>query len=142
MSWITFIWAVVIGACVIMALPHLLVGLWAKAWENLFFVLAALSVAGIACGELAMMHANTVEEIGRAQQWIHVPIFILVVAITGFVHFYFRTGRVWIGIAACGARLVSLGINFAYPPNLNFREISGLQLFHFLGETVATPKGV
>ena len=46
MSWVTFVWALVIGACVIMALPHLLVGLKGRARENLFFVLAALSVAG------------------------------------------------------------------------------------------------
>jgi len=27
MSWVTFIWAVVIGACATMALPHLLIGI-------------------------------------------------------------------------------------------------------------------
>ena len=142
MSWVTFIWAVVIGACVIMALPHLLVGLKGRAWENLFFVLAALSVAGIACGELAMMHARTIEEIGRAQRWTHVPVFLLIVAIVGFVHFYLGTGRLWLGIAACLVRLVSLVINFAALPNLNFREITGVRRFGFLGETVATPEGV
>ena len=109
MSWVTFIWALVVGACVIMALPHLLVGLKGRAWENLFFVLAALSVAGIACGELIMMHSRTIEEIGRAHQWTHVPVFLLIVAIAGFVHFYFGTGRPWLGIAACLTRLVALG---------------------------------
>jgi PAS domain S-box-containing protein len=142
MSWVTFIWALVIGACAIMALPNLLVGLKGRAWENLFFVLAALSVAGIAGGELTMMHSRTIEEIGRAHQWTHVPIFLLIVAIAGFVHFYFGTGRPWLGIAACLTRLVSLVINFAAPPNLNFREITGVRLFDFLGETVATPEGV
>ena len=125
-----------------MALPHLLVGLKGKAWENLFFVLAALSVAGIACGELTMMHARTIERIGQAQQWTHVPVFLLVVAITGFVHFYFGTGRLWLGVAACVTRLVGLAINFASPPNLNFREITGLRPLNFLGEAVATPEGV
>ena len=142
MSWVTFVWALVIGACVIMALPHLLVGLKGPALENLFFVLAVLSVAGIACGELTIMHARTIDEIGRAQRWTHVPVFTLLVAIAGFVHFYLGTGRLWLAIAACLARLVSLVINFAYPPNLNFREITGVRLFGFLGETVATPEGV
>ncbi|HYJ06485.1 MAG TPA: PAS domain-containing protein [Chthoniobacterales bacterium] len=142
MSWVTFIWALVIGGCVIMALPNLLVGLRSRAWENVFFVLAALSVAGIASGELTIMHARTIEEIGRAQRWTHLPVFTLLVAIAGFVYFYFGTGRLWLGIAACLARFASLAINFAAPSNLNFREITGVRLFDFLGETVAAPEGV
>ena len=142
MSWVTFIWAVVIGACATMALPHLLIGIKRKTWENLFFAIAALSVAGIACGELAIMHSRTAEEIGRAIQWTHLPVFFLVLAIVGFVRFYFGTGRLWLGIAACVARLVSLVINFAFPPNLSFREITSLRQFSFLGETIAMPEGV
>jgi len=142
MSWVTFIWAVVIGACATMALPHLLIGIKRKTWENLFFAIAALSVASIACGELAIMHSRTAEEIGRAIQWTHLPVFFLVLAIVGFVRFYFGTGRLWLGIAACVARLVSLVINFAFPPNLSFREITSLRQFSFLGETIAMPEGV
>ena len=142
MSWVTFIWAVVIGACATMALPHLLIGIKRKTWENLFFAIAALSVAGITCGELAIMHSRTAEEIGRAIQWTHLPVFFLVLAIVGFVRFYFGTGRLWLGIAACVARLVSLVINFAFPPNLSFREITSLRQFSFLGETIAMPEGV
>jgi PAS domain S-box-containing protein len=125
-----------------MALPHLLIGIKRKTWDNLFFSIAALSVAGIACGELAIMHSRTAEEIGRAIQWTHLPVFFLVLAIVGFVRFYFGTGRLWLGIAACVARLVSLVINFAFPPNLSFREITSLRQFSFLGETIAMPEGV
>ena len=139
---VTFVWAVVIGACAMMALPHMLIGIKHRAWQNLFFALAALSVAGIACGELAIMHSTTTEQIGRAQQWIHVPIFLLVVAIVGFVHLYFGTGRLWLGISACVVRSVTLVINFAFPPNLSFREITALRHLSFLGDTVAMPEGV
>jgi two-component system, LuxR family, sensor kinase FixL len=142
MSWVTFIWAAVFGACATMALPHLLIGLKHRAWESLLFAIAALAVAGIARGELAIMHARTTEEIGRAQQWTHLPVFFLVVAIAGFVRLYFGTGRLWLGATACGARLVSLVINFASPPNLNFREITEVRQFNFLGETIAMPEGV
>ena len=83
MSWVTFVWALVIGACVTMALPHLLIGIKRRAWENLFFALAALSVAAIACGELAIMHSRTTEQIGRDLQLIHVPMFFLVVGDCG-----------------------------------------------------------
>jgi PAS domain S-box-containing protein len=142
MSSVTFIWALVIGACATMALPHLLIGLKQGAWENLLFAVAALAVADIAGGELAIMHARTMEEIGRAQQWTHLPVFFLVVAIAGFVRLYFGAGRLWLGAAACGVRFVSLVINFASPPNLNFREITAVRQFNFLGETIAMPEGV
>ena len=142
MSWVTFILALVIGACATMALPNLLAGIKGRRWENLFFVLAALSVAGIGWGELAMMHSRTTDEIGRFLQWTHLPLFLLVVAIAGFVRAYFGTGWLWLGVAACGARLISLIINFACPPNVNFREITGLGHFNFLGEMVALPEGV
>ena len=142
MSMVTFVWAAVIGACATMALPHLLIGIKHRAWQNLFFALAALSVAGIACGELAIMHSATTEQIGRAQQWVHVPIFFLAVAIVGFVHLYFGTGRLWLGIAGCVVRFATLVINFAAPPNLNFREITALRHLNFLGDTVTMPEGV
>jgi hypothetical protein len=92
MSWVTFIWAVVFGACATMALPHLVIGLKGRAWENLFFVVAALAVAGIAFGELAIMHSRTTEEIGRAMQWTHVAVFFLSVGVIGFIFSYFGTG--------------------------------------------------
>jgi PAS domain S-box-containing protein len=142
MSLVTFIWAVVIGACATMGLPHLLIGFKRKAWENIFFAVAAASVADIAAGELGIMHSRTTEEIGRAVQWAHLPVFFLVLAIVGFVRSYFGTGRLWLGVAAVGARLLSLIINFTFPPNLNFREITGLRHFNFLGQTIAMPEGV
>lgn len=142
MSRVTFIWALVIGASVTMALPHLLIGLKRRGRENLLFALAALAVAGVACGELAIIRSQTAEEIGRAQQWTHLPLFFLILSVVGFVRFYFGTGRLWLGMATCGARLLILVINFAYPPNLNFREVTGLRHFDFLGETVAMPQGV
>jgi len=142
MSWVTFIWAMVFGACATLALPHLLIGLKQRAAENLLFALAAFSVAVIALGELFLLHARTTEEMGRALQWTHIPIFFLIVAIVFFVRAYFGTGRLWVGVAACGVRLVCLIINFACPPNLNFREITGMRHFHFLGETIAMPVGV
>ena len=73
MSWVTFIWALVIGACATMALPHLLIGLKRRLWANLFFALSALAVAGIAFAELAIMHAQTTGKIGRAHSGLMFP---------------------------------------------------------------------
>ena len=142
MSWVTFIWALVIGASATMALPHLFIGLKGRAWENLLFAIAALGVAGVGFGELAIMHSQTPEEIGRAIQLTHIPLFFLIVAILGFVRTYFGTGRLWLGLAVVGVRVALLVINFTFPPNVNFLEITGLRRFDFLGETVSMPAGV
>jgi PAS domain S-box-containing protein len=142
MSWVTFIWALTIGACATMALPHLLIAITRRARANLFFVVAALSVAGIALGELAIMHSRGPQEIARVHQLAHVPVFFLVAGIAGFVHFYFGKGRLWLGVAAVAVRLASLVVNFAYPPNLNYRAVTSLRHLDFLGETVSMPEGI
>lgn len=141
MSWVTFIWALVMGASATMALPHLFIGLKARAWENLLFAIAALGVAGVAFGELAVMHSQTPQEIGRAIQLTHIPLFFLIVAVLGFVRAYFGTGRLWLGLAVIGVRVALLVINFTFPPNVNFLEITGLKRFEFLGDTVSMPAG-
>ena len=143
MSWVTVIWSMVAGASLAMALPHVFIAVKQRgAWVNLFFAIAALAVAGMAAAEVAMMHAQTTEQFGRALQWAHLPAFVIVVAIFGFVRLYFGTGRMWLGGAACVLRFVSLVINFAQPPNLNFREITSLRHFEFLGEMIASPDGI
>ncbi|MFZ0710481.1 MAG: ATP-binding protein [Terrimicrobiaceae bacterium] len=143
MNWITVIWSMVAGASLAMALPHVLIAVKQRgAWINLLFAIAALAVAGTAVAEMAMMHAQTTKQLAEALQWVHVPVFVLVVAIFGFVRLYFGTGRMWLGGAACVLRLVTLVINFAQPPNLNFQEITSLRRFELLGEIIALPEGV
>ena len=143
MNWVNFIWALVIGACVIMALPHLLIGLKGRAWENLFFVLAAISVAGIACGELAMMHSRTTEEIARALRWTHVPVFFLIVGIVGFVAFLFwhRAGS-GLESSRCLTRFDCSGDQFCLAAESEFPRDHRFAAVHFLGDSCGMPEGV
>ena len=131
-----------IGACLAMALPHLLVGLWQRRGAHLYFVLAAVAVIGIAVGELAMMRADTVEQFARAQQRAHLAVFVLTVALVGYVWLQLGSARRWLALTAIAARFVALLINFAFPPSLNFREITALRQVRFLGENVSLPIGV
>lgn len=143
MSWITVIWSMVGSACLTLAAMHLMV--WCKhrnAWANLLFSLAALASAGTAACELWMMRAETPAEYGLAVRWIHLPVWVMILALVGFVRVHLRAGRVWLAWTVCGLRTVSLGLDFLFSPNLNYREITGLQPFSFLGETVATAVGV
>lgn len=142
MSWVTLIWGVVAGACLSMAFPFLFVAISQRRAAPLFFIAGVAATVTIAAAEFAMMRSGSVEQFAAALRWAQVPIFVLVVAIVGFIRLYFGTGRLWLGIAACTVRFFCLIVNFWSPLNLNFREITGLQHLRFLGETVSTPVGV
>jgi len=70
------------SACVTIALPHLFIGIWQRrAMANLLFAIAALAAA-----EFAIMSAQTPEQIGRAQPWGHLPVFVLMVVARSCVY--------------------------------------------------------
>ena len=130
------------GACIALAIPHLLMGLWSRRPAHLFFVLAALAVTGISAGELLLMRAGDVRTFAELLRWMQVPIFLLTLGLVGFVHSYLGQSRLWLGLAACGIRGFCLIINFVIKPNLNFEILTALRQVRFLGENVAVPVGV
>ena len=142
MSWVTAIYATVMGASATIAVPNLLVGIWQRRGAQLFFVGLAIGTIGLAAGELAMMYATSVQEYARALKWVHLPIFVGFISVVGFVYLYFGTGRLWLGLIVCGLRVLCLIINFISPLNLNFREITGLDRIPLLGEMVSTANGL
>ena len=143
MSWVTVIWAMIASACLTLALVHMLVWLRGReAYANLLFAFTAFGTAGFAGCELWMMRAESPVEFGMALRWTHVPVWVLIVSLVGFVRFYLHAGRPWLAWTVCGVRTLSLFLDFVFSPNLNYREISGLQHVPFLGETVVTADGV
>jgi PAS domain S-box-containing protein len=142
MNWITIAWSVVIGACVAMALPQVLIWIWQRRIVHLIFVILTAAVVALLSNELVLMHASSVEQFARALQWRQLPLFVMFTATVVFVRLYFGTGRWWLGIAVCGLRFTCLVINFAFPPNLYFREITILRPAHLLGDTVLAAVGV
>ena len=70
----------------------------------------------------------------------HPHLFFIFVGIIGFVRSYFGTGRLWLGMAVCVVRalivwrLISLSRRI-----VNFREITSLRRFDFLGDTISMP---
>ncbi|MCX6877351.1 MAG: ATP-binding protein [Verrucomicrobia bacterium] len=143
MSWVTAIWSMIGAVCVTLAAMHLVV--WFKcrsAWANLLFALAALASAGAAGCELWMMRATTTAEFGNALRWTHLPAWVIILALVGFTRLHLRAGRKWLAWTICGLRTLSLGLDFLFSPNLNFREITGLRAVPLLGETVTTAVGV
>jgi two-component system, LuxR family, sensor kinase FixL len=143
MNWVTILWAMIASACLTLALVHVLVW-WHRpeARANLLFALTAAATAVFAGCELWMMRAETPVAFGTAVRWGHLPIWVLIVSLVGFVRLYLRAGRLWLAWTVCGLRTLSLTLNFLFTPNLNYREITALRHVSFLGERVVVAEGI
>jgi two-component system sensor kinase FixL len=143
MSWVTIIWSMVASACLTLAAAYLLA--WCqqrKEWANLLFSLTAVATAAMAFCELWMMWAETPGQFGTALRWLHVPAFVIIVSLIGFVLFHMRAGRPWLAWTICVLRTFSLLLNFLTGQNLNYREVTGLRHIPFFGESVSVGEGV
>jgi PAS domain S-box-containing protein len=142
MNWVTIIWSMLAAVCLTLALIHGLVWVWRRqAQANLLFALIAIATAGLAVSEWWMMRADTPEQFGAALRWSHVPTWVLVLSLVGFVRVYLGAGRRWLAWAICGVRTLSLILDFVFTPNLNYRTIIALRHVPFLGESVSVAEG-
>lgn len=144
MHWLTIAYSMTAAACLTLAAVHLLV--WFKQTAvraHLAFAMTAILVAAITPFEFAMARAQTAAEYGTAVRWIHLPAALLFFSLVWFLWVDFRTGRLWMACAACGLRVLTLILNFSLTPNINYREITGMQLLPlFGGENVSAAVGV
>ncbi len=138
MSWVTVIWSAMSGACVMLALMHLLI--WCRdrrSWANLCFSFTVLGVLGLAVCEMITMRTESPEVFGVAIRWAHLVYAIGVMGSLGFVHFYFGTGQKWLLVLAIGSRLLVQLPNVTTGVNLHIASIQSLQRISFLGEPVS-----
>jgi len=138
MSWITVIWSATSGACVMLALMHLLV--WfrdRRSWASLCFSFTVVGVLGLAISEVITMHTDSPEVFGHVFRWTHLVYAVGVIGSLGFVHFYFGTGRKWLLALAIGLRVLVQIPNFTTGVNLHIASIQSLQKINFLGEQVS-----
>jgi PAS domain S-box-containing protein len=143
MSWVTVVWSMIASACLTLALVHGLVWWWRRsARANLLFALAAVANAFLAAGEVWMMRAETPTEFATAVRWLHVPVWVLILALAGFVQLYLGAGRRWLAWTVGGLRTLSLILNFTTGVNLNYQEITEIQRIPFLGETISIGAGL
>src|SRR5205814_4026251 len=143
MNWVTVIWSMGSGACLTLALMHVVV--WWKdraARANLVFSVMAIAVAAFAALELAMMQAQTPEQFGSDVRWVHVPVWVIIVSLVIFVRLYLKAGRQWLAWTVVGVRTLSLILNFIFSPNINYREITAPRHIALLRESVSVPEGV
>jgi two-component system, LuxR family, sensor kinase FixL len=143
MSWVTVIWSMVASACLTLAALHLLVW-WRRreAWAHALFAIAAVGTSLLAIFEYFLMRAGTPYEAGWVVRWGHVWFWVVVISLVGFVRVYLQAGKLWLAWAIVGLRTLSLILNFAFTPNLNYREITGLLHVRFLGESISVIEGI
>lgn len=121
MSRVTVIWSMVAAACLTIAGLHWMV--WHKQrtqWANLLFAVTATSTAIFVGTEFWITRAETPAHIATAVRWAHVPIWLVLIALVGFVRLYLRAGRVWLAWSFVGLRTLSLLLNFLTGQNLNY----------------------
>ena len=142
MGWFTAALLVIVAACLTLSAIHAHVWLRERSvTANGAFALLAVSVAAMAFVELNMVRAQTPAEFGRWLWWYHFPIWSALVAVVVFVRLHLRAGRAWLGWTAIGLRTVSLVINLFSSPNINYRELTGLEHVTVLGESLAQGQG-
>ncbi|MCK9538524.1 sensor histidine kinase [Dokdonella sp.] len=146
MNWIDIAWPMMGAAGLVLALIQLTT--WntqrERRVENLVFALLCLSLAVSAVFELLMMHARTPQHYGDLLRWIHVPVTIAFVCIVVWVRMRFRAGHLGFAAAAIVARCATTFPDFLSGANLNYLEITHLDLRPVWGggSIVAAPQGI
>lgn len=106
------------------------------------FSLAALGAAGLAVMELLYYGTVSMEEFNLLMKLMHIPLYILLVSITWFVWYYFKTGRKWMALSITALWTLGLIFNFIVGDNLTFIELEGLKQFEtFTGDKIYMPFG-
>jgi PAS domain-containing protein len=143
MSYVTVLWSTAAAAALLLAVMHALVWIYdRRARAHLAFAFSALGLAGGTITELGMMYAQTPQEWGEWVWWTHLPLFVIVVAMSIFMHLYLSAGRRWLLAALIAARAIVLLINLGSDPNINFESIHAIERIPFLGEEVSVATSV
>jgi len=74
-------------------------------------------------------------------RWIHVPVWVVIITLTGYVLVHLRAGRLWLAWTVCSLRSFLLFINFSVGQNLNFIEITRYAPSPSLVKPFPSPKG-
>jgi two-component system sensor kinase FixL len=105
MSWVTILWSMNASACLTLAAIYFLV--WCKrrkAWDSLLLALSSAALVVYTGFELAMLRAETPAQFATALRWLHVPVWVLILSLVGFIRLRLRAGRPRLAWTICGLR--------------------------------------
>jgi PAS domain S-box-containing protein len=144
MNWINFLWPMVTGTCLTLALINLRLGFAGPMRAaHLFFSLNAFAVAFISGVELALMHAASPTQYGVVLFWGDLATWIILASLTGFIWVFFGTGSRWLALAGVGLHAVALLSYIVRGTSPAYLEITGLKTMKtFGGATYQVARGV
>lgn len=143
MNWPLVIWSMLAAACLTLAAIHLPIWLRDRtALASLFISLMSVSTAALMFAEAWMMQARTIQAFGEVLRWMHLPVWVVLASLLGFVYVYLDAGRLWLAWSAIAARTLALVLNFTTGVNINFQEITQLRRVPFMGEQVSVVSGI
>ena len=138
MEIVTSLWS--IGAAVAITLGVVCGLVWQierRDLASLMLCILGVATAASAFFELGMMHATTPAEYGEWLRWYYLPVFVGLVAMLLFVHFYVGTGRVWFLWTVIFARSIQVVVNFSVPTTFAFTSIDSLRTISLFGEQIS-----
>lgn len=138
MSWVMVIWSASMGACLILALMHLLI--WCRDYRslpNLLFPVIAFGIIAMGACEMVLMRTDSPATYLETISLGHLLYGIVVPASLLFIHCLFHTGRRWLLVLAIALRAAAVIANYTTGASLHFLSIESLDRISFLGESVS-----
>lgn len=143
MSPLVIAWSMCAGMCLMLGSMHLL--FWFSERRVTAYLLSATmgyAAAVSAILELALLTTRSAQTYNVLLRWENLAIYLILVPMVWFVHWYFRSGRRWLAITITLVWSIGIVINFLSPGNLTFDRIIELkQLSAFWGEPFTVAAG-
>ena len=118
---------------------------WFKNKNQYIYILStimAMSAGVSALLELGLLMTTSVDTYNELLRYENLAIFLILVPMTWFVHFYLKTGRNWLVVSITALWSIAIIVNFITPVNLTFSEIYELKRVEtFWGEMFSIPSG-
>lgn len=118
-----------IAACLTLAVIHVQIAFKLRGRmraSHLFFTLAAVGVAATGSFELSLLQAQSLGMYQHLMRWAQIPLFIMVVSLTGFAWHLFERGNRCLAIAAVVLMTLCTVANFLVPPELSIRHATAI----------------
>ena len=112
-----------------------------KRYASLAMAIACASVAMYSWCEIAWLHTESPIEFGNILRWAQIPGGLAVISIAVFLYLHLEAGRKWLLFIIVGLRIPTVILNFAFPVNIAFNEISAIGHHTVVGEMLSYPIG-
>jgi two-component system, LuxR family, sensor kinase FixL len=128
MNWITVSWPMLAAVTLTLGLIELRIGLARpRSGARLLFSLSAFLMVAFCAMELALIRVHTIAEAAALLQWMDALLGAVITSLTAFIWVYFRTGRLWLGLAPPILFVVGISADLIPGSNLTYRTITGVR---------------